>query len=164
MNAIVAAGITYAVTRACTRGDLIECSCEKTAKLGSKRGGVRISTPNTHLQSGHKSSSTNIETTHNDGEWEWGGCGDNINFGYKKSKECLDARHRRRSDIKTLMKIHNHEAGRLVSYKPGYSSQQVYMETMVYREILRSIHGRLEGNTLEKLSTAKASIESISEL
>lgn len=29
VNAITAAGVTYAVTRACTMGDLVECSCEK---------------------------------------------------------------------------------------------------------------------------------------
>lgn len=32
VNAITAAGVTFAVTRACTMGDLIECSCEKSTK------------------------------------------------------------------------------------------------------------------------------------
>lgn len=48
--------------------------------------------------------------------WEWSGCDDNVNFGNRKSKDFLDARFRRRSDIKTLVKIHNNDAGRLVSY------------------------------------------------
>lgn len=47
--------------------------------------------------------------------WEWSGCDDNVNFGNRKSKDFLDARLRRRSDIKTLVKIHNNDAGRLVS-------------------------------------------------
>lgn len=47
--------------------------------------------------------------------WEWNGCDDNINFGNRKSKDFLDARYRRRSDIKTLVKIHNNDAGRKVS-------------------------------------------------
>lgn len=47
--------------------------------------------------------------------WEWSGCDDNVNFGNRKSKDFLDARFRRRSDIKTLVKIHNNDAGRLVS-------------------------------------------------
>lgn len=36
-------------------------------------------------------------------------------FGFHKSKEFLDSRYRRRSDIKTLVKLHNNNAGRLVS-------------------------------------------------
>nr|CAD7423542.1 unnamed protein product [Timema monikensis] len=35
VNAITAAGVTYAVTRACTMGDLVECSCDKTVKAVS---------------------------------------------------------------------------------------------------------------------------------
>jgi wingless-type MMTV integration site family protein 6 len=50
-----------------------------------------------------------------DGDWVWGGCGDNVNFGYRKSKDFMDAPYRRRSDIKTLVKLHNNDAGRLVS-------------------------------------------------
>lgn len=51
-----------------------------------------------------------------EGDWEWGGCGDNVNFGFKKSREFMDAPYRKRSDIKTLVKLHNNDAGRLVSY------------------------------------------------
>lgn len=52
-----------------------------------------------------------------EGEWEWGGCGDNINFGFRKSKDFMDTRYKRRSDMKTLVKLHNYAAGRLVSKK-----------------------------------------------
>lgn len=50
-----------------------------------------------------------------EGEWEWGGCGDNVNFGFRKSRDFMDAPYRKRSDIKTLVKLHNNDAGRLVS-------------------------------------------------
>lgn len=56
-----------------------------------------------------------------EGDWEWGGCGDNVNFGFKKSREFMDAPYRKRSDIKTLVKLHNNDAGRLVSYFYIYS-------------------------------------------
>lgn len=46
--------------------------------------------------------------------WVWGGCGDNIEFGYSKSKEFMDAQKRKRNDIRTLITLHNNEAGRKV--------------------------------------------------
>ena len=49
-----------------------------------------------------------------DGDWEWGGCADNIQHGYKKSREFMDARYRKRSDLRTQVMLHNNEAGRLV--------------------------------------------------
>lgn len=48
-------------------------------------------------------------------DWEWGGCGDNVNYGVRKSREWMDALYRKRSDIKTLVMLHNNDAGRLVS-------------------------------------------------
>nr|CAD7257630.1 unnamed protein product [Timema shepardi] len=99
VNAITAAGVTYAVTRACTMGDLVECSCDKTVKGRSRLGSM----------SPEHAAITNAA----DGDWEWGGCGDNVNFGYRKSKDFMDAPYRRRSDIKTLVRLHNNDAGRL---------------------------------------------------
>jgi len=55
------------------------------------------------------------KTLPTEGDWEWGGCGDNVNFGFKKSRDFMDAPYRKRSDIKTLVKLHNNDAGRLVS-------------------------------------------------
>lgn len=111
VNAIMAAGVTYSVTRACTMGDLIECSCDKSIKgfgrnMGSDRrivaryvtGGARLGQESGNAQ---------------EGNWEWGGCGDNVNYGYKKSKAFMDSPYRKRSDIKTLVKLHNNDAGRL---------------------------------------------------
>ncbi|XP_021917624.1 protein Wnt-6-like [Zootermopsis nevadensis] len=106
VNAITAAGVTYAVTRACTMGDLIECSCDKSTK-GKNRLGP-FARDNSAISS--TAASTAAAT---DGDWVWGGCGDNVNFGYRKSKDFMDAPYRRRSDIKTLVKLHNNDAGRL---------------------------------------------------
>uniref|UniRef100_A0A665V7C3 Protein Wnt n=1 Tax=Echeneis naucrates TaxID=173247 RepID=A0A665V7C3_ECHNA len=77
--AITAAGVTHAVTQACSMGDLLQCGCEATRN-----------------------------------RWEWGGCGDDVEFGYEKSKQFMDAKRRRgKSDIRTLIDLHNNEAGRL---------------------------------------------------
>jgi wingless-type MMTV integration site family protein 6 len=65
--------------------------------------------------SDHSAASGTTSASAVDGDWVWGGCGDNVNFGYRKSKDFMDAPYRRRSDIKTLVKLHNNNAGRLVS-------------------------------------------------
>lgn len=94
VNSITSAGIIYSITQACSYGQLLDCTCERTA------GSSVVEPPPP-------------ETA--EGRWEWGGCSDNINFGYRKSKEFMDDRFRRRSDLKTLLLTHNYEAGRLVS-------------------------------------------------
>lgn len=40
---------------------------------------------------------------------------DDVEFGYEKSKQFMDAKRRRgKSDIRALIDLHNNEAGRLV--------------------------------------------------
>uniref|UniRef100_A0A4W3IT63 Protein Wnt n=1 Tax=Callorhinchus milii TaxID=7868 RepID=A0A4W3IT63_CALMI len=44
-----------------------------------------------------------------------GGCGDDVEFGYEKSKQFMDPKRKKgRSDIRTLIDLQNNEAGRLV--------------------------------------------------
>lgn len=118
VNAITAAGLTYAVTRACTMGNLVECSCDKNQRrqqYNNVNSNDIISHDMNNVKKKKKKVGKNIALP--DGDWEWGGCGDNVHFGLRKSKEFLDSiRYKRRSDIKTLVKLHNNNAGRLVSY------------------------------------------------
>lgn len=175
VSAITAAGITYAVTRACSTGDLVECSCDKnriiqqhlqynaqmvndeynidlimkqrngnttTAKTASnkqfqqnenrqyrkhsKKHHRRRHNTNTYLQ--YRNIYRNVILP--EGDWQWGGCGDNVMYGFRKSKEFLDSRYRRRSDIRTLVKLHNNNAGRLVSDK-SHPFGKLKMERLV---------------------------------
>ncbi|KFP84325.1 Protein Wnt-6, partial [Apaloderma vittatum] len=46
--------------------------------------------------------------------WEWGGCGDDVQFGYEKSQQFMDAKSKKgKNDIRALIDLHNNEAGRL---------------------------------------------------
>lgn len=148
VNAITAAGIAYTIAKACSMGELLECSCDKNlvrhnvllnnnqmttfdqninssnsnhknrTKKPRRNGNKKQRNANKKAQRRAQasqpsdSSGTGLPTGEN---WEWSGCDDNVNFGNRKSKDFLDARFRRRSDIKTLVKIHNNDAGRLVS-------------------------------------------------
>lgn len=47
-------------------------------------------------------------------DWEWGGCSDNIDFGFKFARDFVDTGERGRS-LREKMNLHNNEAGRIVS-------------------------------------------------
>lgn len=49
-----------------------------------------------------------------DQNWKWGSCSDNIEFGYKFSRDFVDAGEKAR-DMRGTMNLHNNEAGRIVS-------------------------------------------------
>ncbi|XP_019876945.1 protein Wnt-6 isoform X2 [Aethina tumida] len=97
VNAILAAGIAYQVTRACTSGELLGCACNKKMRYNKVK------------------KKTKAETLL-EGEFQWEGCrGENIEYGIKKSKDFLDfqLKQRPRGDMKTQVKLHNYIAGRL---------------------------------------------------
>ena len=93
VNAISAAGVVYAISRACREGQLSTCSCSQRGRPHSL-----------------------------DRDWIWGGCGDNVDYGYKFAQGFVDVREKERNHPRrsrglqrTLMNLHNNEAGRLVS-------------------------------------------------
>lgn len=92
--AVSAAGVVNAISRACREGELSTCGCSRTARPKDLPR-----------------------------DWLWGGCGDNVEYGYRFAKEFVDAREREKNFAKgseeqgrVLMNLQNNEAGRRVSW------------------------------------------------
>ncbi|XP_032822448.1 protein Wnt-5b-like [Petromyzon marinus] len=93
--AVSAAGVVNAVARACREGELATCGCSRAARP------------------------PDLER-----DWLWGGCGDNLEYGYRFAKEFVDAREREQhyarasaENARALMNLHNNEAGRRAVYR-----------------------------------------------
>ncbi|ESO85170.1 hypothetical protein LOTGIDRAFT_130786, partial [Lottia gigantea] len=93
-HSISAAGVVYAISRACREGELSKCGCSRARRP---------------------------KDLHRD--WIWGGCGDNIEYGYKFAKAFVDMREKEKNhprhsrDLsRMLMNVHNNEAGRRAVY------------------------------------------------
>ncbi|RXN09180.1 Wnt-2b-A-like protein [Labeo rohita] len=84
--AISSAGVVYAITRACSQGELKICGCD------------------THRRG---------RASDEEGDFDWGGCSDNINYGIKFAKAFVDARERMVKDARALMNLHNNRCGRM---------------------------------------------------
>ena len=66
MYAVSSAGVVHEVTRACSRGEIRDCTCDTNRKGRSRKG------------------------------FEWGGCSDNIVYGLRFAKLFVDSRERER--------------------------------------------------------------------
>jgi wingless-type MMTV integration site family protein 1 len=85
--AITSAAVTHSIARACSEGSIQSCSCDYSHQSRGPSG-VR--------------------------DWEWGGCSDNIGYGFRFSREFVDTGERGRN-LREKMNLHNNEAGRTVS-------------------------------------------------
>lgn len=100
--AIAAAGVTHSVARACSMGKLTACGCEPKTPISQQR--------NSRLTREQRLKKLSRN------RWKWGGCSHNMDFGIQFSKSFLDANEKNSGDMQSLIKLHNSEAGRLVSF------------------------------------------------
>ncbi|XP_073827630.1 wnt family member 1 wingless [Musca autumnalis] len=91
--AITSAAVTHSIARACSEGSIESCTCDYSHQTRS---------PQANAQAG---SVAGVR------DWEWGGCSDNIGFGFKFSREFVDTGERGRN-LREKMNLHNNEAGR----------------------------------------------------
>ncbi|KAK1117718.1 Protein Wnt-5b [Melipona bicolor] len=90
VHAISAAGVVYSISRSCRDGQLSSCGCSRSSRPRDLKR-----------------------------DWIWGGCGDNLEYGYKFTQAFVDVKERERSfkrgsreQGRSLMNLHNNEAGR----------------------------------------------------
>jgi len=118
--AIRSAAVAYAVTQACSLGNLIGCGCDKsktespfTNVVGVRRrvgprwrdSGVRA----IGIGEGDKAPAAATVAS----VFRWGGCSADVRYGLRFSRVFLDAREVE-EDSRTLMNLHNNRAGRKV--------------------------------------------------
>ena len=92
IHSLSSAGVTYAITQACSRGNLTQCGCDR-----DKRDG-RLAPEG----------------------WKWGGCSADIKFGLQLARKFMDAREIAET-ARSLMNLHNNRAGRKVRLGPVHS-------------------------------------------
>ncbi|XP_071368757.1 protein Wnt-4a isoform X1 [Centroberyx affinis] len=104
--AISAASVAFAVTRACSSGELEKCGCDRNVHGVSPEG------------------------------FQWSGCSDNIAYGVAFSQSFVDVRERSKgqSSSRALMNLHNNEAGRKVSHCHSLKSFQQHTQKRIIGE------------------------------
>ena len=90
-----AAALMHAVARGCSAGTIFYCGCGRTPRRAP------------------------------DGDFKWGGCGDNTKFGQRFARKFADSADRRKSKRRTIedklrakVNLHNNRAGSKVSQAP----------------------------------------------
>ncbi|CAG2175619.1 unnamed protein product, partial [Oppiella nova] len=92
--AIRSAGVTYAVSEACSRGSVSFCGCHRIHSTGSSESALNRVT--------------------NDSSWKWSGCTTNVRYGIQMARSFMDDMDNGvdRDVGRALMNLHNNNAGR----------------------------------------------------
>ncbi len=99
MYALSAAVLVQTVSRACSQGVSQRCGC---SQMPNEAPGI---------------------------DFQWGGCGDDVNFAVEFSRSFADARwlKRKKTSELSLVNVHNSEAGRKVCMSKVYSNFSFFL-------------------------------------
>ncbi|KAK3724946.1 hypothetical protein QZH41_017158 [Actinostola sp. cb2023] len=144
--AISSAGVVWALARACAEGNLSSCSCSRERRPKDLKK-----------------------------DFQWGGCGDNFEYGEKFSKKFMDAGEkdytakadtssmRMERYARTLMNYHNNDVGRLITMEMSLieckchgvsgscSLKTCWRQLSEFREIGNRLHDKYDAAILVAL-------------
>ena len=111
VHAISSAGVVFAVTRACSSGQLDRCGCDRS---------ITTRSPPLPAKQRRRARSDGGGTRLDSGSFQWSGCSDNIAYGVAFSRSFVDAgertgRNRSARSDRAVVNLHNNNAGRKAS-------------------------------------------------
>ena len=115
--------MAYAVTQACSLGNLIGCGCDKSKTESARFNNVigvrpRVGGRRRGLGRRRASDAGDRSAAVTAGVFKWGGCSADVRYGLRFSRVFLDAREVH-EDSQSLMNLHNNRAGRKVASRVG---------------------------------------------
>nr|NP_001071795.1 Wnt signaling ligand [Ciona intestinalis]BAE06622.1 Wnt signaling ligand [Ciona intestinalis] len=109
LQAVTSAAMTFAITEACSLGNIPECGCVNTR--GQKREYLRREAQKRNYYINESYLDTFVD------QFDWEGCDDNVDFAYRKTRHFLNFTRfigrKRKINLRLRMSAHNYEAGRL---------------------------------------------------